>query len=108
MLLALVLLNVVHPGLILQGPDSDFPHLSRKEKKALKQQKKQEKAQRKADKKARKHGSSGYEMYDSVVEEEAPRYEGYREYGREEHGGHQSYGRQPGSGYTSDQQLMSL
>jgi hypothetical protein len=93
MLLALVLMNIMHPGLVLRGPDSDFPHLTRKEKKALKQQKKQEKAQRKADKKSRKHGGSGYEMYDSVVEEDTPRrtegrYEAYREYGREEHERH--------------------
>ncbi|KAH6895722.1 RTA1 like protein-domain-containing protein [Thelonectria olida] len=107
MLLALVLMNAMHPGLVLRGPDSDFPSLSRKEKKALKQQKKQEKAQRKADKKARKQGGSGYEMYDSVVEEETPRptngrYETYREHGREEHGRHQR-----DSGHNSSQELMA-
>lgn len=56
-LIALVLLNVMHPGFVLRGPDSEFPKLSRKEKKALKQQKKQEKKQAKETKKARKTGA---------------------------------------------------
>ncbi|KIL92702.1 hypothetical protein FAVG1_03882 [Fusarium avenaceum] len=56
-LIALVLLNVMHPGFVLRGPDSEFPKLSRKEKKALKQQKKQEKKQAKETKKARKAGA---------------------------------------------------
>ncbi|KAF7547968.1 hypothetical protein G7Z17_g7357 [Cylindrodendrum hubeiense] len=71
MLLALVLLNAMHPGLVLRGPDSDFPRLSRKEKKALKQQKKQDKRDLKAAKKAgksSKHSSTtgGYEMYENI------------------------------------------
>lgn len=36
MLFALVILNVIHPGRVLQGPDSDFPRVSRKEKKERK------------------------------------------------------------------------
>lgn len=70
MLLALVLLNAMHPGLVLRGPDSDFPRLSRKEKKALKQQKKDEKRDLKAAKKAAKSGkhSGSYEMYDTIPE----------------------------------------
>ncbi|KAM0340236.1 hypothetical protein ACHAPU_010580 [Fusarium lateritium] len=56
-LIALVLLNVMHPGVVLRGPESEFPKLSRKEKKALKQQKKQEKKQAKEAKKARKAGA---------------------------------------------------
>lgn len=36
MLLALVALNLFHPGRNLQGPDSKLPKLSRAEKKALK------------------------------------------------------------------------
>ncbi|KAF5647333.1 phospholipid-translocating ATPase [Fusarium sp. NRRL 52700] len=55
-LIALVLLNILHPGFVLRGPDSEFPKLSRKEKKALKQQKKMEKKQAKEAKKARKMG----------------------------------------------------
>ncbi|RKL05029.1 hypothetical protein BFJ68_g5585 [Fusarium oxysporum] len=56
-LIALVLLNIMHPGFVLRGPDSEFPKLSRKEKKALKQQKKMEKKQAKEAKKARKAGA---------------------------------------------------
>ena len=40
MILAAILLNVVHPGIVLKGPESEFPHLSRKERKMLKQEKK--------------------------------------------------------------------
>ncbi|KAG8349897.1 hypothetical protein FVEN_g11940 [Fusarium venenatum] len=47
-LIALVLLNVMHPGFVLRGPESEFPKLSRKEKKALKEEKKQAKKARKA------------------------------------------------------------
>ncbi|PNP56026.1 hypothetical protein FNYG_15387 [Fusarium nygamai] len=56
-LIALVLLNIMHPGFVLRGPDSEFPKLSRKEKKAIKQQKKMEKKQAKEVKKARKTGA---------------------------------------------------
>ncbi|KAF4967932.1 hypothetical protein FSARC_4625 [Fusarium sarcochroum] len=56
-LIALVLLNVMHPGFVLRGPDSEFPKLSRKEKKALKEQKKQDKNRAKEAKKARKAGA---------------------------------------------------
>ncbi|KAF5678814.1 phospholipid-translocating ATPase [Fusarium heterosporum] len=60
-LIALVLLNAMHPGFVLHGPESEFPKLSRKEKKALRQQKKQEKKQEKKQveeaKKARKAGT---------------------------------------------------
>ncbi|KAH7150498.1 RTA1 domain protein [Dactylonectria estremocensis] len=72
MLFALVVLNVMHPGLVLRGPDSDFPRLSRKEKKALKAQKKEDKRQIKAAKKAGKSTKSsttydgGYEMYENI------------------------------------------
>ncbi|KAI1070073.1 hypothetical protein LB507_008138 [Fusarium sp. FIESC RH6] len=47
-LLALVLLNIMHPGFVLRGSESEFPKLSRKEKKVLKEQKKQAKKARKA------------------------------------------------------------
>jgi len=50
MLLAAILLNIIHPGLVLKGPESEFPHLSRKEKKMLKQEKKAAKQQRKQEK----------------------------------------------------------
>ncbi|KAL4926221.1 RTA1 domain-containing protein [Aspergillus undulatus] len=61
MLFALVVLNVVHPGRVLQGPDSEFPRVSRKEKKQRKREKKEaklaEKEARKARKRHEKHGS---------------------------------------------------
>ncbi|KAM0297977.1 hypothetical protein ACHAPM_009259 [Fusarium culmorum] len=47
-LIALVLLNIMHPGFVLRGPESEFPKSSRKGKKALKEQKKQAKKDRKA------------------------------------------------------------
>ena len=43
MLLALTVLAIVHPGLVLRGPESEFPKMSRREKKTMKQQKKEEK-----------------------------------------------------------------
>jgi hypothetical protein len=39
MLIALLLLNVAHPGWVLYGPDSEFPRLTRKEKKEAKLEK---------------------------------------------------------------------
>jgi len=56
MLLAVVLLNIVHPGLVLKGPESDFPRQTRKEKKATKREKKEAKEARKQEKKDRKRG----------------------------------------------------
>lgn len=50
MLIAAILLNITHPGMVLQGPESEFPRLSRKEKKALKQEKKEAKQKRKEEK----------------------------------------------------------
>ncbi len=43
MLLATILLAVMHPGIVLRGPDSEFPKLSRAEKKQRKQEPKAEK-----------------------------------------------------------------
>lgn len=59
MLLALMLINIFHPGLVLRGADSEFPHVSRAEKKELNAKKKDEKQKRKM---AKKHGE--YEMTD--------------------------------------------
>ncbi|KAJ6780350.1 hypothetical protein PWT90_06545 [Aphanocladium album] len=56
MVLALVLLNLMHPGLVLRGPDGEFPRVTRREKKARKQMAKEEKRRRKAEEKARKQG----------------------------------------------------
>ncbi|KUL82894.1 hypothetical protein ZTR_08998 [Talaromyces verruculosus] len=43
-LLAVFTLNFTHPGRILNGPESSWPHLSRREKRELKRQKKAAKA----------------------------------------------------------------
>ncbi|KAJ4270134.1 hypothetical protein NW762_001807 [Fusarium torreyae] len=68
-LIALVLLNVMHPGFVLRGPNSEFPKLSRKEKKALKEQKKQDKKRAKEVKKARKAGAQ--ELKNLSVDEQS-------------------------------------
>lgn len=54
MLLALLILCVFHPGRILVGAESEFPRVSRKEKKAIKKEKKDKKKAEKEEKKARK------------------------------------------------------
>ena len=43
MMVALLILAIFHPGRYLVGPDSEFPKISRKEKKALKIARKEEK-----------------------------------------------------------------
>lgn len=53
MLLALVALNAIYPGCILQGPDSGFKQVRRAEKEA-KKEKKQQKQMAKAEKKSQK------------------------------------------------------
>ncbi|KAH8432838.1 RTA1 domain-containing protein [Aspergillus melleus] len=47
MFLALLALNVFHPGHIIRGQRSDFPRLTRAEKRELKQQKKERKREKK-------------------------------------------------------------
>ncbi|EAW14620.1 RTA1 domain-containing protein [Aspergillus clavatus NRRL 1] len=59
MFLALALLNIVHPGRVLRGPDSEFPRISRQEKKRLKQEKKTAKKAERAQKKDPKGGMHG-------------------------------------------------
>lgn len=59
MFLALLLLLIVHPGMVLVGPESEFPRYSRKEKKEMKRQAKEEKKQRKHKRRiSRSHGGS--------------------------------------------------
>lgn len=53
MLLALVALNAIYPGRILQGPDSGFKQVRRAEKEAKKEKKRQKKMA-KAEKKTQK------------------------------------------------------
>ncbi|KAL2840670.1 RTA1 like protein-domain-containing protein [Aspergillus pseudoustus] len=69
MFLALVILNLVHPGRVLRGPDSEFPRLSRREKKQLKREKKEAKRTEREERKQRrfhqKHGSIGMDLLDS-------------------------------------------
>ncbi|KAJ6447143.1 RTA1 domain-containingprotein [Purpureocillium lavendulum] len=68
MLVGLVLLNVMHPGFVLRGPDSEFPRLTRAEKKAIKAQKKEDKRRRKEERKRGKAGSavSEYALTDDM------------------------------------------
>ncbi|KAF3922843.1 hypothetical protein ABW21_db0209729 [Orbilia brochopaga] len=47
MFMACLTWNIFHPGRFLVGPDSEFPHLSRKEKRAVKAEKKAIKADKK-------------------------------------------------------------
>ncbi|KAM3508958.1 hypothetical protein MY10362_000843 [Beauveria mimosiformis] len=53
MAIALLLLNMMHPGLVLRGPNGEFPRKTRGEKKAIRQRAKEEKKRRKE---ARKTG----------------------------------------------------
>lgn len=96
MILAALILALFHPGRYLQGPDSDFPRMSRKEKKAMK-------AEQKAMKKRAKNKNARIEKDDislpdsqtSLPQQEAgmynPRYNGqygdprYGNYGRSNH-----------------------
>ncbi|KAG0645997.1 putative lipid transporter atnI [Hyphodiscus hymeniophilus] len=54
MFVAIVLMNVVHPGRILQGEGSEFPRMTRKERKEAKRIRREEKALAKEEKKASK------------------------------------------------------
>ena len=67
MMVALLILAVFHPGRYLRGPDSEFPRLSRKEKKALKMEKKEARLAAKAAKKQPKDNrrESGSDEADS-------------------------------------------
>ena len=61
MMVALLVLAIFHPGRYLQGPGSEFPHLTRAEKKAAKRAKKEEKTNKKAMKKNKGRGY-GYDQ----------------------------------------------
>ncbi|PYH91577.1 hypothetical protein BO71DRAFT_401275 [Aspergillus ellipticus CBS 707.79] len=73
MFVALVGLNIVHPGLVLVGPDSEFPRVSRQEKKQIKKEKKAAKAERKAAKKEAKRKTQGSDSYEFLVVQEEGR-----------------------------------
>lgn len=84
MLLALVALNAIYPGRILQGPDSGFKQVRRAEKEAkkeMKQQKKMAKAEKKiqtkmekAEKKRQKKEGSRNDVIEShdAIDEGSP------------------------------------
>lgn len=57
MFLALLLLSLFHPGLTLVGPESEFPRMSRKEKKRLKEEKKAMKKEKRGQTKRSKKGA---------------------------------------------------
>ena len=62
MLLASIILSIIHPGIVLVGPESEFP--SRKEKKAMKKANKEAKKARKAEKKLGQKGTTYFPVYD--------------------------------------------
>jgi hypothetical protein len=72
MLAALVTLNFIHPGRILQGPDSGFKEARRAKKEAKKekkQQKKMAKEEKKSQKKMSKEGKKGHKKEGSSDDE---------------------------------------
>lgn len=60
MLLGFVILIIFHPGTVLQGPDSEFPRMSRAEKKLRKQAIKDAK---KAKKDSKKSANAGWKRF---------------------------------------------
>jgi hypothetical protein len=78
MLLAFVALNVMHPGYVLQGPDGDFPRLTRAEKKALKQEKKDAKRRKREEKRDRKAGAKGHAAGEYMNTEDIALEDGWR------------------------------
>ncbi|GAQ05992.1 hypothetical protein ALT_3313 [Aspergillus lentulus] len=68
MFLALLILNVIHPGRVLQGWESEFPKVSRQEKKRIKQEKKEAKRAEKERKKSGKNVEGPFESL-SIQEE---------------------------------------
>ncbi|KAF4220815.1 hypothetical protein CNMCM8980_000398 [Aspergillus fumigatiaffinis] len=73
MFLALLILNVIHPGRVLQGPDSEFPKVSRQEKKRIKQEKREAK---RAEKERKKHGRNKEGPFESLsIQEEGHFYD---------------------------------
>ncbi|RAH48700.1 RTA1 domain-containing protein [Aspergillus brunneoviolaceus CBS 621.78] len=63
MFVALVGLNVVHPGQVLRGEGSEFPRLSRREKKALKRERKERKREERM---RRKLGNGAGESFEEL------------------------------------------
>jgi len=72
---ACVILNICHPGRVLKGEGSEFPSLSRKEKKALKREKKEAKRYRQEEKRLEREErrvarKGGIELDDRSASEE--------------------------------------
>lgn len=97
MLAALVTLNVIHPGRILQGPDSGFKEARRAEKEAKKEKKQQKKVAKEEQKSQKKMAKEGRKQQkkggsgDDHIEEGSP-LRAYAEDGRfsdDEHHGQQ-------------------
>ncbi|KAM3066161.1 hypothetical protein ACMFMG_010498 [Clarireedia jacksonii] len=80
MFLACGLMNVVHPGRVLVGEGSEFPRLSRKEKKEAKRVRREEKLARKEEMRGLKGGKA---VVDSRVEEMGENTEYSHHYGAE-------------------------
>jgi hypothetical protein len=76
---ACILLNAVHPGWVLRGPDGEFPKVLRAEKKRLKQEKKEtKKAKKQAKKDAKNNRKGSFAMIDDNSSNEhvpGPRYD---------------------------------
>lgn len=68
MAIALALLNLMHPGLVLRGPDGEFPRMTRREKKEAKRLRKEEKQRLKEEKRRSKRGTKG-KVYDEELGE---------------------------------------
>lgn len=66
MLIAIALMNVIHPGKILVGEGSEFPRLSRRERKEMKRLQKLEREAAKNEKKAIKMGKKDAVVYISL------------------------------------------
>lgn len=77
MFLALTLMNCMHPGLVLRGPQSEFAKLTRKERKELKRQKKERKEQKRAERKSGAAASEGKNR--TFVNEAVPGHSGGHE-----------------------------
>ncbi|KAL1964502.1 hypothetical protein VTN77DRAFT_6928 [Rasamsonia byssochlamydoides] len=95
MFLALAVLNFTHPGRIINGPDASWPRLSRREKKALKQQRKAEKAARRM---SRRASQKDWNNSDVAFESLRPAEEGVVENDRQEYS--QGYGQEYRQEYT--------
>lgn len=70
MFLALLVFHIYHPGKVLVGPDSEYPKLTKEEKKAAKEEKRAAKERRREEKRRIKEekrmGRGGFDMEKGV------------------------------------------